>query len=372
MNLSRKKILLILHFPPPINGAALMGQFIKESEAINKNYETDFINLTASFRLSGIGKGSFNKILIIFKILKNVFTSLLKKDYDLCYMTLTAKGAGFYKDFLIVLLLKCFRKKIVFHFHNKGVDKRSENKFDDLLYRFTFKNTSSIVLSPALAYDIGKYVDKANIYICPNGIPEEADSNIISTNILKKGIGPCKLLFLSNMMKEKGVFVLLKALEELKRRNKNFECHFIGAWSGISEQEFESVVNEYELSKYIYSYGKKYGGEKTSFLLNSDVFVFPTFYHNECFPLVLLEAMQYSLPIVSTPEGGITDLVLHGETGFLVQQKNVKELVDQLERMIDNKELRISYGREGRKRYEKLYTLSVFENNFQAILNSLI
>ena len=367
----KKKILFILHFPPPVNGAALMGKYIKESKVINTNYETEFVNLTASFNLQGIGKGSFSKILTILKILKNVFSSLSKKDYDLCYMTLTAKGAGFYKDFLIVLLLKCFRKKIVYHFHNKGVENRSKRKFDNLLYRIVFKNTSSIVLSPSLSKDIEKYVAKNNIYTCPNGIPIEEKSNSISAKMTSEHSGRCKFLFLSNMMKEKGVFVLLKALDELKRRNINFECHFIGDWSGISENEFEKVVKEYELSKYIYAHGKKYGAEKSYFLLNSDVFVFPTYYHNECFPLVLLEAMQYSLPIISTPEGGIADLIIDGETGLLSQQKNIKVLVDHLQKMIEDKELRVSYGRAGRKRFEKYYTLSAFENNLMAILNDL-
>tara|TARA_R110000744_G_scaffold244141_1_gene361049 strand:- start:2460 stop:3587 length:1128 start_codon:yes stop_codon:yes gene_type:complete len=368
----KPKVLFILHFPPPVNGAAMVGKFIKDSEVIKTKFDSDFVNLTASFNLKSIGKGGLGKIITILRILRNVFIKLKNKDYDLCYMTLTAKGAGFYKDFLIVLLLKCFRKKIVFHFHNKGVKKRSEKKLDDLLYRFTFKNTNSIVLSPVLSTDIEKYVDKSNIFICPNGIPEEVVSNTISTNSLNKEIGRCKFLFLSNMMKEKGVYVLLKALDELKHRNINFECHFIGAWSGITEHEFKKKVKEYDLSTHIFSHGKKYGVEKTYFLLNSDVFVFPTFYHNECFPLVLLEAMQYSLPIISTPEGGIADLVVHGKTGFLVQQRNINQLVDQLEQLIEDKELRISYGKEGRKRYEEFYTLSIFEKKLCTILDDVI
>lgn len=42
-------------------------------------------------------------------------------------MTLTAKGAGFYKDFVIILLVKLFKVKIIYHFHNKGVALNSKN-----------------------------------------------------------------------------------------------------------------------------------------------------------------------------------------------------------------------------------------------------
>ncbi|MEP2278100.1 glycosyltransferase family 4 protein [Maribacter sp.] len=368
----KPKVLFILHFPPPVNGAAMVGQFIKDSEVIKTNFDPDFVNLTASFNLKSIGKGGLGKIITILRILRNVFIKLINKKYDLCYMTLTAKGAGFYKDFLIVLLLKCFRKKIVFHFHNKGIEKRSKKKFDHFLYRFIFKNTSSIVLAPSLSKDIEKYVDVANIYICPNGIPIEVESENIFLENTNRYEGRCRFLFLSNMMKEKGVFVLLKALDELKRRDVNFECHFIGAWSGISEQEFNKVVEELDLNNHIYAHGKKYGVEKSYFLLNTDVFVFPTFYHNECFPLVLLEAMQYALPIISTPEGGIADLVVDGKTGLLGEQKNINVLVNHLQEVAENENLRIDFGKAGRKRFEEYYTLSVFENNLLGILNSLV
>jgi glycosyltransferase involved in cell wall biosynthesis len=367
----KPKVLFILHFPPPVNGAAMVGQYIKDSEVIGKTFEADFVNLTASFSLKSIGKGGFGKMITILKILKNVFLTLKRKDYDLCYMTLTAKGVGFYKDFLIVVLLKMFRKKIVFHFHNKGVLKSSTNKFNDILYRFTFKNTSSIVLSKSLSFDIEKYVEKPDIYICPNGIPDliEKSNSIID---LQKNTSRCKFLFLSNMMEEKGVLILLKAFNELKLRGVDFECNFIGAWSDLTEIDFANRVLEYKLNKNIFAHGKKYGEEKIHFFQNSDAFLFPTFYHNECFPLVLLEAMQNSLPIISTPEGGISDLVVHGETGILVKQKSVGDLADQIQLLIENKELRTEYGLAGRKRYEELYTLPIFEMDLSAILSSLI
>ena len=73
--------------------------------------------------------------------------------------------------------------------------------------------------------------------------------------------------------------------------------------------------------------GRKYEKEKEETFAKADIFAFPTYYNNECFPLVLLEAMQHSLPVVSTFEGGIPDIVDEGEAGFLVAQKNAEKLV---------------------------------------------
>ena len=142
----------------------MVGKYITESVAINKSSSIDYINLTTSFELGAIGKGNLSKLFIILKIVRNTFSALLSKRYDLCYMTLTAKGAGFYKDFLIVVLLKLFRRKIIFHFHNKGVKENSTSWFKKLLYRFAFKNTQSILLAPQLYDDVSDYIRQEDAY----------------------------------------------------------------------------------------------------------------------------------------------------------------------------------------------------------------
>jgi glycosyltransferase involved in cell wall biosynthesis len=88
-------------------------------------------------------------------------------------------------------------------------------------------------------------------------------------------------------------------------------------------------------------------------------------------PLVLLEAMQHSLPVVSTFEGAIPDVVEDGVTGFLVLQRDAIALAEKIELLIKNPELRTSMGIAGRKRYENNFTISIFENRLKEILNAL-
>ena len=60
--------------------------------------------------------------------------------------------------------------------------------------------------------------------------------------------------------------------------------------------------------------------------------------------------MQFSLPVVSTFEGGIPDIVENGKTGFLVKQEDVEALAEKLEILINNPRLREQMGQHGRKR----------------------
>lgn len=118
--------------------------------------------------------------------------------------------------------------------------------------------------------------------------------------------------------------------------------------------------------------GKRYGEEKNAVFARSDIFCFPTFYHNETFGLVNLEAMQWGLPVVATPEGGIPDVVLDGETGFLVPQRNAEALADSLEVLLSDPELRFRMGKAGRRHYEANFTQSHFEERMRVILSEVI
>ena len=66
-------------------------------------------------------------------ILISSIKNLVTFKPDLCYIAMTANGIAFYKDMIIVLLVKLFDVKLVYHFHNKGVSSRQENFVDNLL-----------------------------------------------------------------------------------------------------------------------------------------------------------------------------------------------------------------------------------------------
>jgi glycosyltransferase involved in cell wall biosynthesis len=359
-----------MHYPPPVNGgASFVGKMIKESVCINKAFSTDFINLTTSFNLAKVGKIKFGKYLTTIKIIGKVLLALNKNKYDLCYMTLTATGPGFYKDLLIVAMLKLFRQKILFHFHNKGISNASGNSFNNFFYRYTFKNVKCILISKRLYPDICKYVNPENVYYCPNGIPSYA--TLLHKDVVSKSSSGaiCRLLFFSNMMVEKGVYVLLEACSILRDKHLNFECHFVGDWVDINKESFYKYISRNKLDKNVFAHGPKYDQDKLSYFEDADIFVFPTFFHNETFGLVNLEAMQHALPIVSTPEGGIPDVVVDGVTGFLVPQKDAQALANALEKLIVCPELRQSMGLAGNKRFYDLFTVDNFENNLKKILN---
>ena len=356
------RILFITPLPPPVHGSAMVSQYIKDSKLLREEFDCDFVNLSTSRRMDEIGKGGVKKLLRFIGSFFIAFFKLLSRRYDLCYLAITCHGTGFMKDAPFVLLCKLFGRKVVIHQHNKGMN-RCVNRWPyRWLLPLVYRNTKVILLSWNLYPDIEKVVSREQVMICPNGIPEFFDKELF----LERNNKVPHLLFLSNLIPSKGVYLLLDACKILKDNGYKFVCKFVGGESKeITKDVFEKAVDVRGLNEVIVYDGPLYGEEKKNVFINSDIFIQPTF--NDCFPLSLLEAMQFKLPIITTNEGGIPDIAKDGENG-LVMSKGPASIAEAIRRLIDNPQLRLDMGEQGFQRYKRYFTLEKFEENFVGIL----
>ena len=360
-----------MHMPPPVHGAAVVGQNIHDSKLINETFCCKYINPSASANVAEVGRISIRKIIFLFKLIKRIYFTIKNFKPDICYYTPTADSWGIFRDALTV---QCMRwagvKKIILHMHNKGVSAYSNKPFSKMAYRTIFKENKIILLAKELKSDITQYVNDNQIVYCPNGIPETISNKkaeqLISTRVSidKKA----KLLYLSNIKKKKGIWVLLEACKLLKENNFNFECNFIGNWGDTNKKMFSQKIKEYNLLDFVKINGPKYGKEKLPYLEDANIFIFPTFYHGETFGLVLLEAMEYAIPCISTYEGGIPSIITNNENGLLVHQKNAQELYEKIKYLIQNPDKARIMGIKGRETFKSSFTLSAFENRLKDIL----
>ncbi len=367
---NRPKVLFILHLPPPVHGAAMMGKYIHDSKLVNGKFDCHYINLSTAKDLADIGKVGMKKLINFIGLLRKIRKEVRKLRPQLVYVTPNACGGAFYKDFIVVEMLKRMGCKVVVHYHNKGVATRQNCKFDDCLYRKFFKGIKVILLSEKLYDDVKKYVKREDVFFCPNGIPENISANSKEERTIN---AVPRILFLSNLLESKGVIVLLDALKILKDKGYSFICNFVGGeTSEIDSARFKAEVEKRYLNNMALYIGRKYGVDKDAVFEQSDVFVFPTFYHNETFGLVNLEAMEHKLPIVTTDEGGITDVVKNGKNGLISEKKNPISLAKCIEVLITDKDLCEKMGEEGYRMFKRDYTLSAFEKHFADCVNKCL
>ena len=371
----KPRILYIATFPPPVHGSAVVSMQIKNSKAINDFFDGDYINLSTSKKMEEMGKGGIvslaQKLFRFSRSLMRTLWLLLTHRYDLCYCAITINGACFLRDAPFVLLCKLFGHKVVIHQHNKGMSKFVDKPVYRWLYPLVYKNVKVILLSWHLYPDIEAVVKKKQIMICPNGIKPTKTGDESKKATKEKNSRIPHIFFLSNLLIEKGVYILLDTLKILNDKGLSFVCDFVGGETkDIDSTKFIEEVHKRKLDGLAIYHGRKYGDDKEMYWKNADVFAVPTY--NECFPLVLLEAMEKGIACISTNEGGIPDIIANGKTGYIVPTQNPSALASAIEKLLVNPDLRIQIGKAGHKRFEEYFTEDVFERRMLECLKMCI
>ena len=356
--MSKPKVLFILHLPPPCHGAAEMGRLIRKSARVNEAFETRYVNLSASQSIEEVGRFAWKKLTVLFRLLRQVRKEVREWKPDLVYLTPSSTMPGLLKD---VLVKRCVeRAKVVLHFHNKGVAERQGRLLDNFLYHRLFRRARVILLSPRLYPDMQKYVPAERVSFCPNGIA------VPEIPRREEPVRP-HLLFLSNLIRSKGVPVLLDACKILQDEGLDFDCELVGKETeDYSAASLDAEIHEKGLAGRVRYAGPKYGTDKWSALSGADIFVFPS--GLDCFPLVLLEAMAAGLPVVTTDEGAIPDIVRDGENGFICPVHDPQSVADAIRKLLMDSSLRKEMGACGHRRFLEAFTADVFESRLVGIL----
>jgi glycosyltransferase involved in cell wall biosynthesis len=350
-----------MQLPPPIHGAALVNQTVASSELLASHFELEVLPLAFARSLKDIEHPSVGKLARMVGIGARLAYSLVARRPEAVYFTLTPTRSGFYRDCLFIALIKLAGVPRIYHLHGKGIRARRSAAWLRRLYSWAFRDAWVIHLSDLLAADIEGLVPPDRLMIVPNGIAERK----APTRTERSGCP--RLLFLSNMIEAKGPLVLLEALGQLRARGVAFEATFAGAATNDDLLDrFTTTIGRLDLEGQVRYVGPVYGEQKHRLFEEHDIFVFPT--SNDAFPLVALEAMQAGMPVVTTHEGALPEIVEDGVTGLLVAPRDPAALAERLTTLIADVGLQRQMGARARERQEQRYTLATFERCLTAAL----
>jgi glycosyltransferase involved in cell wall biosynthesis len=364
------KVLFILHRTPPVHGAAKVGDYIFNNKNINKLFKCKFITIQSSSSISEIGLVNFKKIYSFLKLFINVLFSILIHRPDKIYFTPSIGGVAFFRDFLLSILWRIFglfwHIHVYYHYHTKGIDKYIHKaKINKLLTSFFLRNVNLIILSPILKKDFDKVHSFKKLYFLSNSTEDPFENGDFEKYIYQKKFDKINVLYLSNMMKEKGYFHVLKLALECKDESVIF--HFAGSWMNNKDKhEYYSFIKENRLERKVIFHGFVDGDAKDKLFKMCHVFVFPTRYPNEAFPLSIIESFSYGLPVLSTNEGAIENMI-HDDVGRVIYQ--MQELSPRLND-IKYTMLNETSSRLCRNHYLNNFTMDLFEKGLINILTN--
>ncbi|MEA1955092.1 MAG: glycosyltransferase family 4 protein [Campylobacterota bacterium] len=365
----KPKLLCVLHRSPPAHGAAKVGDFIASSEKLKNKYDCKFITIKSSDSIEDIGKISFRKIYLVIELYLQVLWALISFRPNKIYFTSSMRSIALYRDILISTLWKFYALfksvDIYYHYHTKGINEYiSSSKKNFILTSFFIKNVNLILLSPLLRNDFQKLDSYKSIVFLPNGVEDSLKDKDVNDYIENKyeNLKHINIFYLAHMMKDKGYDKVLN-LAKLNK-NGNFHFHFAGSWKSEEDKEFFfSFIKKYDL-KNITFHGFVFGKEKDKLFEQAHIFIYPT--KNDAFPLTLLEALSYAIPIITTNQGSIP---------YMIDEKSgiVLNDIDKLSNaLIEAKDmlLNMKTSKYCRQRYEENFSLEQFENNLVNIFTN--
>jgi len=177
------------------------------------------------------------------------------------------------------------------------------------------------------------------ISVIPNGIDAERFERVSREDArFQLGIEPAEkiVLFVGRFFPVKGVKYLIAAMPRVRHKEPLARLMLIG--SGPEEEELRMLVDELGLSECIHFVGAVQNDSIPAYMVASDVLVLPSL--SEGFPMVTVEAMAASLPIVTTDVRGIPSIVEDGINGFLVKPKDAAQIADKVSFILGDPELR--------------------------------
>lgn len=314
----KNKIIITAPMPPPIHGMSLATSML--IDGLSQSYNITKIDTTMNRSVIAVKQPSLFVPSRFFKILSSLFFDswlMFTTRYDIHYLCTGADFRGIirYLPYIIISIIK--NKPFIIHIHNGAFkhmyDKLSNTQRGVINYIFR-KAYGVIVLGNSLKYMFNGVVDSEKIFVVENCVDNEfiATKKDIENKITAERRGVIKVLYLSNLMRDKGVIELMEAVSTID----NCELHLAGAIEDdpITKKMVASLLEENK-TKFFY-HGSVSGRDKIDLLKGSDIFALPSRYRIEGQPISILEAYANGLAVVTDSScGGIIDIFRDGVNG---------------------------------------------------------
>lgn len=414
------KLLVFAHTPPPYHGQSYMVQLMLAGFGGDQrrggrippdglsaglpdphrdlDIECYHVNVRLSKELEDIGDLRIGKfILLLGYCLQAIWCRFRYGVTNFYYVPAPGKRSALYRDWVVMILCRPFFKRVILHWHASGLAKWLETHVQirsrSVTYNLTRQADLSIVLSNYGQADADKFYP-SRVAVVGNGIPDpcadcaskvlprrharaEARRLLLAGQPLPPEVAAAagwepdvfRVLFLAHCTRDKGLFeaaegaVLANRLLKARKSPVRLKLAVAGQFVHAEEEaEFHRLCAG-EGSEVLEYVGFASGDKKRRLFEDADVFCFPSYL--ESFGLVLVEAMAFGLPIVTTRCGALPEVMPPGLPG-LVDAKSPDQVADALLQMMAPQPYE-----QLRDRFAEHYTVQKHLANLAAALHSL-
>jgi len=356
--------------PPPYHGTNVMTavflEGLDELEYPYFHHEKKF-----SLHMEEVEAISAVKILRFFKIYVGFIRALKKNRPTLVIYFISTKPFSIIPDSLILLIPYFMKLPFVLRFGAIGHRKNNRKIYLRWIYKLILKKSCGSIIpgsAPALEEDVA-FINK-RIYVLDNCLSKKDHEQLYLSNANRKSNGPCRVLFLSNLIEKKGVFTVIQAVPGVLEKKPNTEFIFVGRFFN---EEFAKRVHAYiekeNIGHAVKFSGPKIDNEKAAEYKKADIFVFPS--EIDIFGVVNIEAMAAGLPVIASDVNEMPWIIDDGITGYIIPPKDPQKLAEKIVNLVSEEKLRKKMGRKGREKYLRQYSFEAYIRKMDRILTEI-
>ena len=411
------KLAVFAHTPPPHHGQSYMVKLMLAGFGGDQRLRSSppvpefgiaclHINARLSQQLEDIGDFQLRKVVLLFWYCLQAAWCRFRYGVDtLYYVPAPGKISALTRDWLVLLLCRLFYRRLILHWHAAGMaewlNAQPRRSIPWITHRLLGRADLSIVLTEYNRAD-AEILRPKRIRIVGNGIPDpcpDFEATVLQRRLARFAVRKAlaageplaeqdaaaagadsavfKILFLAHCIREKGLFDTLDrvalASGKLAALHSPIRLHLTIAGEFMNraeEAEFTDRVRQPDLlqqdGSQIVSYvGFVSGERKRAVFLGADCFCFPTYYYAESFGLVVIEAMSYGVPVVTSRWRSVPEL-LPADYNALVDPRSPEQVADALLRLMLTQS-----GRKVRQRFVERYRLDKHLANLADALHAV-
>jgi glycosyltransferase involved in cell wall biosynthesis len=277
-----------------------------------------FINKTHTFDL-----------ISIFRLLKIVRENKIEFIH--------AHSTSFFTAFLIKLFY--FRIKLIWHDHY-GDSEFLNHRSSFILRICSFFFDGIIVVNHKLKIWAKNKLKFSNVIYLPNFTSLQTNKQSLTK---LKGVENKRIICLANLRAQKNHFLLIELANKIKIDHSDWTFHLVGKdFEDDYSKKIKKLITNYNLHNNVYVYDSVSDIENV--LNQSQIGILTS--NSEGLPVALLEYGLAKLPVITTNVGEVSNVIVNNENGFIVPTNDIELFLEKLNKLINNTELGISFGKE--------------------------
>ena len=363
------KLLILSPLPPPPGGIASWSiNLIEYSSFFSDCYEIVHQNTALKYQKklqSNLLNRIYFGILESIRIIYELKTNIKKYSPDIIHLTSSA-ALALIKDFFIIRIALKKNIPVIVHWHFGRIPTVSVQKnWEWKLLIYIIRKSHTTVVIDSKSYNALIKAGFTNIVNIPNpiGIQLEQNINTFFSSINQRRQN--RLIFVGNIIKNKGVFELIEACTRIPLVN---ELLLIGPYGSLLKQELINIAKKRENGEWLNFYGILENDLVLEQMRITPILVLPSY--TEGFPNVVIEGMAMGCAIIASDVGAIPeilDIVSEKPCGICVPAHNVEKLAEAITLLVTNHLKAEILGKNGREKVLKNYTLNKIVEKYKSV-----